>query len=303
MLVVIAIIAVLIGLLLPAVQKVREASARATCQNNLKQLGIAFHNYHSVEGCFPIGQYNDFYVNTPATWIRGCWVHQLLPYIEQENLYEVFRAAKAFCNWALLSPSKDTKIKGLLCPSDPNSPKVQTIDRNTTTDGVANTIQGLHSNYVVCSGSTYYATGRNLNGIFYVESNTRVTDITDGSSNTLMASEICVSPDVTADDLRGRYCNSWEGNNWFSTVEPPNTSVPDIQQYEGQSIKQAPMTNAGSGSSATSQDFLAARSYHSGVVNVLFADGSTRSITNDVDPNVWKELGSRASGVPVPGPY
>src|SRR5262249_6926578 len=148
------------------------------------------------------------------------------------------------------------------CPSDPNSPKTQTIDRNTTTDGVTNVIQGLHTNYVVCAGSTYYGTGRNLNGIFCVQSTTRATDILDGASNTLMAYEICVVPDSTANDLRGRYSNSWEGNSWFSTVNPPNTTVADIQQYQGQSIKQAPQTNAGSGSAATSQDFLAARSYH-----------------------------------------
>ena len=109
--------------------------------------------------------------------------------------------------------------------------------------------------------------------MFYVRSRTHMVDVTDGTSNTLMLSEICVSPDVNANDLRGRYSNSWEGNNWFSTVNPPNTSVADVQNYEGQSIPQAPMTNAGSVNGAGNLAFLAARSYHSGQVNAALADG------------------------------
>jgi prepilin-type N-terminal cleavage/methylation domain-containing protein len=301
LLVVIAIIAVLIGLLLPAVQKVREASARSQCGNNLKQIGIAMHNYHSAQGSLPPGQWNPFYTST-GPWDRGCWVHPLLPYIEQDNLYQIYvnGGAATSSGWALFQPNKDTIIKTLFCPSDPNSPKTATHDTNTI-GGVAQ-MQGLHVNYVVCSGSTAYGLGSNLNGIFYVQSTTRLTDIKDGTSNTLMASEICVVPDTTVNDLRGRYCNSWEGNNWFSTLYPPNTSVADIQNYQGVSIPQAPITNSGSSNSATNGAFLAARSYHSQLVNALLADGSVRPISNTVDPVVYQALGTRMGGE-VPQSY
>ena len=160
LLVVIAIIAILIGLLLPAVQKVREAAARSKCANNLKQLTTAMHAYHSANGQFPLGQYNDFYSNTPVTWIRGCWVHQLLPYIEQNNLFTVFDTANNATSWALLAPNKDVLVPPLVCPSDPNSPKTQTHDTNNVWSLNIQQMQGLHTNYVACSGSTTYGNGR-----------------------------------------------------------------------------------------------------------------------------------------------
>lgn len=303
LLVVIAIIAILIALLVPAVQKVRASAADLQCKNNLKQLALAMHNYHDANKVFPVGQANDFYANTtgnPAmNWIRGCWAHFILPYIEQGSLFQVFQNCVNANGWALLSDDKDTLVAAFICPADRNSPKTHTIDTNVCFPSGSTLMQGLHTNYVVCSGSTAYGTGANLNGIFYVRSATHLTDITDGSSNTLLLSEICMSPDVTANDLRGRYSNSWEGNNWFSTVNPPNTSVADVQQYEGQSIPQAPMTNAGSTAGAGNQAFLAARSYHSGFVNAALADGSVRNISNSVNAAVYQALGTRAANEDV----
>ncbi len=300
LLVVIAIIAILIALLVPAVQKVREASSRLSCTNNLKQIALALHNYNDTHSVFPVGQANDFYSNatgTPAmNWIRGCWAHFILPYMEQATVYKSFEICVQQNGWALLADHKDTLIEPYICPSDPNSPRTKTIDTNVCFPSGATLMQGLHTNYVACSGSTVYGLGQNLNGMFYVRSRTRIADVLDGTSNTLMLSEICVSPDVTANDLRGRYSNSWEGNNWFSTLNPPNTSVPDVQNYQGQSIPAAPTTNAGSSNTAANKAFLAARSYHSGIVNAALADASVRVITNGVDATVYKALGTRAGG-------
>jgi prepilin-type N-terminal cleavage/methylation domain-containing protein/prepilin-type processing-associated H-X9-DG protein len=300
LLVVIAIIAILIGMLLPAVQKVRESAASSQCKNNLKQIGIAMHAYHETSGTLPVGQWNQFY-SDPDPWDRACWVHFLLPNLEQANLYRGFDTYKAGYPGVLKAPNKSTIIRTLNCPSDPNSPKTQTHDTNAIpADGNAQEVQGLHTNYVACAGSTAYgSTGLNLNGIFYVQSKTKLTDIKDGTSNTLMLSEICVSPDVTANDLRGRYNNSWEGNNWFTTANPPNTSVSDTQNYQGQSIAHAPLQSVGSGSGAQA---LYARSYHTNLVNAALADGSVRSISNGVDVTVYRALGSR-NGQEVPGNY
>ena len=292
LLVVIAIIAILIGLLLPAVQKVREAAARAKCTNNLKQLAIGLHGYHDVNSMFPPGQYNDFYSND-APWIRGCWIQPMLPFIEQNSLYQIYTASLTTNgNWALLCPNKDTLIPPLVCPSDPGSPKTQTVDTNTV-NGTGGVMQGLHTNYVVCSGSTVYgAQGHTLNGMFYVKSKTKMTDVTDGTSNTFMLSEILVVPDSGTNDLRGRYCNSWYGNSWFSTLYPPNTTVPDTVGYQGISTTRAPSTTATNTASAV----LSARSMHTNGVNAGMGDGSVRFIINSVDPTAFLNAGTRAGG-------
>jgi len=185
LLVVIAIIGVLVALLLPAVQSARGAARRMSCQNNLKQLSLAMHNYHDTFGRLPPGQWNNFYTNDKP-WIRGCWVQPILPYIEQKSLYDVYDAArKTNGDWALLCPYKDTKIKGLYCPADPSSPKTVTKDTNQV-NGVA-TMQGLHTNYVVCSGNTAYGKGGLLlSGMFFTKSFVRLAEVIDGTSNTLM---------------------------------------------------------------------------------------------------------------------
>jgi prepilin-type N-terminal cleavage/methylation domain-containing protein/prepilin-type processing-associated H-X9-DG protein len=309
LLVVIAIIAILIGLLLPAVQKVREAANRASCDNNLKQLGIALHSYHDANSLFPPGQFNPIGGDqaAPYNWDRGCWVQVILPFIEQQNLYQIYATYQTAFLGALLAPNKDTVIKTLICPSDGNSPKVLTKDTNSV-PGNANAPQGLHVNYVGCAGDghgpatglgvpgpSYGGFGNNgtsnlLDGMFFVQSMTKIASITDGTSQTLMFSEILVVPDTaTNDDMRGRYGNTWQGNSLFTTVNSPNSTVPDVQVYSVVSTIYAPATQAGTNN-------LSARSNHTGGVNACFADGHVAFIPSSINLVVYQALSTIANG-------
>jgi prepilin-type N-terminal cleavage/methylation domain-containing protein/prepilin-type processing-associated H-X9-DG protein len=287
LLVVIAIIAILIGLLLPAIQKVREAANRSSCTNNLKQLGLAMMSYHDVNKQFPVGQFNGVEQNT-ATWNRACWAEFILPFIEQNNLYTIYAASTTTMAG---TPGNGAVINTLICPSDGNSPKLKAHDGGTTAivNGVTINTQGMHINYVGCSGNTVYGNLTAGTGMFFVQSMTKIASILDGTSTTLMLSEILVVPDTATDnDMRGRYCNSWEGNNLYSTVYSPNTTVPDVQGYDGISTPYAPFTK-----SENNQN-LSARSNHLGGVNACFADGHVAFVPNNINLVVYQALSTIA---------
>jgi prepilin-type N-terminal cleavage/methylation domain-containing protein/prepilin-type processing-associated H-X9-DG protein len=303
LLVVIAIIGILIGLLLPAVQKVREAAARVKCGNNIKQVALAHHNYHSAQGHFTHLTYNwvdsTFWTPPPynSTQDRRCWMQDILPYIEQDAFFRAFDTFMQTGGSALSysGPGYDLPIATLMCPSDPISPKV-----NTFWGGMAGQpSQGFSGNVVVCGGNDYFNPGGaqnspNINGVFSAApTKNTFADITDGTSNTAMVSELILVPDITEHDIRGRYFNPGHSGVGFSTIMPPNTMVPDQFDWCGQSpspIPQAPCVWSGS------DIFTLARSYHTGGVNVGLADGSVRFVPNSIDATVWKALGSRNGG-------
>jgi prepilin-type N-terminal cleavage/methylation domain-containing protein len=297
LLVVIAIIAILIGLLLPAVQKVREAAARMKCQNNLKQVALALHNYHDARGYFPHATYNyiDSTGYTPApynnTQDRRSWGQDVWPYLEQDNLYRAFEAYMNTGASALGFPQLGSVVATLMCPSDPTSPKTQTY-----WGGLGTPTQGFSGNYVVCAGNGYfcqnsYLDSGNLNGICYALSRTRMTDITDGTSNTALVSELILSPDTYGHDIRGRYHNPAHSGVAFSTLYAPNNMIPDQFNWcSPQPVPRAPCIWTGS------YMFVSARSYHANGVNLGLADGSIRFVTNSIDINTWRALGSRNGG-------
>ena len=295
LLVVIAIIGILVALLLPAVQSAREAARRMQCQNNLKQIGLALHNYHTAHKSFPVGMKD----RIQEDFTRQCWMHYLLPYVEAQNLYDRFKPHMDVGQTALLWPGRETVVSTFMCPSDSANPK--------TTNG--NTNQGFFGNYVLCWGSQEMGqagTGTKMDGLFYPQSKTRIADIRDGTSNTVMGAELIIVPNANGDtsacasggyDYRGAYFNAMHGGALFTTLNPPNTTVPDhlwnrcSNHQPGAAAPTAPCSGCG-----TSYTQVHARSYHAGGIDLLLADGSVRFLTESVDRVVFQEMGTRAGG-------
>jgi prepilin-type N-terminal cleavage/methylation domain-containing protein/prepilin-type processing-associated H-X9-DG protein len=286
LLVVIAIIAILIGLLLPAVQKVREAAARMSCSNNLKQLGIAVHSYHDANSHFPSNGPQATYSMGGANW---SWLAAILPYVEQGNLYQQLGIPNSALNSqaGLAQP-----IKTFLCPSDTASnglPRTNTADIGGT---VGNT------NYKgVCGDNwgwgTYNIGGSNGgngldagNGIFYRSDGVSGTGghgpltmvaITDGTSNTFLVGE-----DIPS-------MNQWCAWPYANAA----TGTCAIPLNSGTQNGQPGYNNTGDW-----PDLYSFRSRHNGFggANFAFADGGVQFITNGINSTVYKALSTYAGG-------
>lgn len=287
LLVVIAIIAVLIALLLPAVQQARESARRSQCKNNFKQLGLALHNYHDTVLTFPPGQFQLIASDIPGKGTnRSSWMQRILPYIDQAPLYiTISPGMQGSSDCTTWGPAISTVVPSLMCPSDPAGPK------DTTYSSLPQ--QGFSGNYMLCSGSQIFGTsggGGNSNGMFYGLSSTRVRDVTDGTSNTVMGSEILLAKDVGAHDIRGRYYNTYDGNTLITTYLPPNTTTGDRTET-GNCISGRFNPCASSG-----QNVMFARSMHTGGAHVLMGDGAVRFVSENISLTIWQALGTRAGG-------
>jgi len=308
LLVVIAIIAVLIGLLLPAVQKVRESSARSTCQNKLKQLALGMHDYHSTFGRFPPGQVvNNLTGSCPAQSdptadARTPWSVAVLPFIEQDNLFNTFNLSGVFAINAQFLPNANAANKlvqpqpnaAFQCPTDPRTPGAMQTNYIAVAGGGSPTACPC-----VAKNTTSFILY--TNGVFYINSQTRLTDITDGSSNTYLIGETKYQVgDLRASDGAEKR-RFWSGGayldvNWryyanmAAAVEPINQPAIAAGDYTTSTVRD--------------NEAIVGRtfgSFHLNGCNMAFADGSVHWMDSGTDVNIHRQLGTIADGLPLGG--
>jgi prepilin-type N-terminal cleavage/methylation domain-containing protein/prepilin-type processing-associated H-X9-DG protein len=354
LLVVIAIIAILIGLLLPAVQKIREAAARMQCTNNLHQLGLAAHNYHDANGKFPMAVYipwaatsNNFQQQAYGPFGPN-WAVYLLPYIEQDNLYRQANVtsypgvpwvvgtapSKVDLSWRVIVGST---VKTFLCPSDGRNSTPYTAASPTYPAAPVALPAALNGwargNYAAsCAwddidhttgGNTYTYNGSGVmkgitvGPVFAVNYGSKITEISDGTSNTIMFNEVRAG--VSALDHRGVWAMGMPGasmtNAGRAAYNPtPNNSLGDtLAQGQGDELADCNLfTYAGIGTrdrmgcqwdNKLNNDSAMARSLHAGGVNTCFADGSVHFIKDSIAQLTWGLLNSKSDGLVISNDY
>jgi prepilin-type processing-associated H-X9-DG protein/prepilin-type N-terminal cleavage/methylation domain-containing protein len=331
LLVVIAIIAILIGMLLPAIQKVREAANRAKCENNLHQLAVAMHNYQGAMRLLPDGGADHF---------SGNWMVSILPFIEQSALYQLYTNYGTEGSVADQIPGVTThnianvtgkQLALCTCPSDiPALPRGQTYSKCS------------YHNYAVNFGNTAVGDGMDTNGTmdletcvngacngitgatvspyvkftyggspFRFKNPQKLTDIYDGTSNTLMLAEVVQGQ---GQDLRG--FTWWSDAGGFVTSLLPNDPNGDYVNHtycSTQSPNPLAMLCGSAGNAKTNSTTVtgyqvvvrafAARSRHPGGVNVALCDGSVRFVSNSISITTWQHLGTSQASDAIGSDY
>jgi prepilin-type N-terminal cleavage/methylation domain-containing protein len=313
LLAVIAIIGILVGLLLPAVQTARESARRSSCTNNVKQIALGIQNFHDAKGCLPSARTTkgSFPGASLGGSNRATWFLYLLPYIEAADVYDKI----TFTNTIIWnSPSSSWSIPVALCPSDPTAPFVKT--------------RGIYANYsgnVGAMALDQIWSGAVCDGIFYQDSQMRMKNVSDGLSKTMVIAETLVSKTASssAPDNRGRI---WDGELGFGAVfnarTEPNSGSIDVLLYcatssDGDWLQWTPCTTT-----STTGRVAAARSRHVGGASVGMMDGSVGFVDNSVESwvpggvptawntaldftkmGVWQKLACRFDGQAVSTPF
>jgi prepilin-type processing-associated H-X9-DG protein len=282
LLVVIAIIAVLITLLLPAVQSAREAARRIRCTNNLKQIGLALHQYHDVHGRFHPGSIT---VTQPdGSKYRQPFLVFNLPFLEQRNLLDSYNFNLSF-QVDDNSTARQIRVDVFDCPSDEH----QTFVNNG--GGVAD----VKGSYGINWGQNVYS-DQGLAAPFSLNYGASLAELTDGTSNTFLMAELIQTPhppgqDVSVIDRRGRIWSDQPSSHQISTKLPPNSTAPDYGACWNQPSLKAPC-NRNTGDA--NNHYIASRSRHPGGVNVLLADGSVHFVKDTTQITVWRAISSRS---------
>ena len=344
LLVVIAIIAILIGLLLPAVQKVREAAARAKCSNNLKQIALANMNYESTNGTFLPGV-----SRSGCCW--GTWMIPIMPYMEQQALFQIYTGFGGVGGYTLMSqiprysagpnsPVSKTNLSTFTCPSDPGpltwNGGTRTMHNYALNAGNTNFYQV--STPIGCTGGNTTGTGSNPGcvtfggapfgwyedplslsvggdasppgygpGSGYTPEDQdpnlgksgrprRITELNDGTSNTLCVAEVLRAPSGGS-DIRGFMW--WGGSAGFTTYQTPNNSAAtDVMTGGGCGNQPStpPFPCTADPSTATFPRAQYARSKHTGGINAAMCDGSVRFVRDSISVVAWRAAGSAQGG-------
>jgi prepilin-type N-terminal cleavage/methylation domain-containing protein/prepilin-type processing-associated H-X9-DG protein len=306
LLVVIAIIAVLIALLLPAIQKVRESAARMQCANNLKQLGIAMHNYHDAKKELPSASYNS------ASWGPSAIVY-LLPYVDQAAIFALFDpnlASGSSAGGGSNDIAAEAHLPLLLCPSDPQQGK---------------TTQFGWTSYHVSYGTWVGAAGwdgmfaPNFTAVVTSPKNIRFGQVSDGLSNTAAFAEVCNGPfDLAPSPDPRRDCFEFAGampttlaaarstllaQNWMTASFPPTNWRYRVYPWREGSIWRGgynhllpPNAPCWRVNGDWWQLVTPPSSFHGGGANVLLSDGSVRFVIDKIDQVAWTAAGSRSGG-------
>jgi len=280
LLVVIAIIAILIALLLPAVQKVRDAAARIQCANNMKQLGLALHHHHDVYGTFPAG----FRFTTP----QRSWVPDILPFIEQGNIpYDLNRDWNDPINRTAIQ----TRIKIMTCPSVSRSVEYDNFTHPSLLAAVGDytATHGVNSGYSAIIGQPP-AQPLDWNGVL-IDRGLRILDISDGSSNTWMVVEVSSRPDLWRMGRRaagGSSSGGWADPHYEIALDGSDTLTTGPGQGMGPCVMQCTNDNE-------------VYAFHIGGANFLFADGSVRFVRSSIEIATFMALTTRCNGEIISG--